>query len=67
MNIHENDVSLASNSAVVGSTAGPAMAVPLVWSKLVLAGPLFRPIMIFFYFCRVIVSADQSLSIKIGN
>ena len=35
--------------AVVGGTAGPAMAVPLFWPKMVLAGPLFRPIMIFFF------------------
>ena len=34
--------------AVVGGTAGPAMAGPLFWPKMVLAGPLFWPIMIFF-------------------
>ena len=27
--------------AVVGGTAGPAMAGPLFWPKMVLAGPLF--------------------------
>ena len=36
--------------AVVGGTAGPAMAGPLFWPKMVLAGPLFRPIMIFIIF-----------------
>ena len=36
------------SKAVVGGTAGPAMAVPLFWPKMVLAGPLFWPIMIFF-------------------
>ena len=33
--------------AVVGGTAGPAMAGPLFWPKMVLAGPLFWLIMIF--------------------
>ena len=36
------------HKAVVGGTAGPAMAGPLFWPKMVLAGPLFWPIMIFF-------------------
>ena len=40
--------------AVVGGTAGPAMAGPLFGPKMVLAGPLFRPIMIFIIFCQVI-------------
>ena len=35
--------------AVVGGTAGPAMAGPLFWPKMVLAGPLFLTIMIFFF------------------
>ena len=35
------------NKAVVGGTAGPAMAGSLFWPKMVLAGPLFWPIMIF--------------------
>ena len=38
------------HKAVVGGTAGPAMAGPLFWPKMVLAGPLFRPIMIFIIF-----------------
>ena len=33
--------------AVVGGTAGPAMAGPLFWPKMVLAGPFFWPFMIF--------------------
>ena len=37
--------------AVVG---GPAMTGPLFWPKMVFAGPLFRPIIYFFIFCRVI-------------
>ena len=47
---------LYNGKAVVGGTAGPAMAGPLFWPKMVLAGPLFWPIM-FFYFCGVIFSA----------
>ena len=35
--------------AVVGGTAGPAMAGPLFWPKIVLAGPFLGPIMIFFF------------------
>ena len=43
------------DKAVVGGTAGPAMAGPLFWPKMVLAGPLFRPIIyIFLFFGRVI-------------
>ena len=41
--------------AVVGGTAGPAMAGPFFWPKMVLAGPLFgrtpfRPIILFLFF-----------------
>ena len=36
--------------AVVGGTAGPAMAGPRFWPKIVLAGPLFRPNICFFIF-----------------
>ena len=51
--------------AVVGGTAGPAMAGPLFWPKMVLAGPLIRPIMIFFLPGNF--SADQSLGNNIDN
>ena len=53
-----------SNKAVVGGTAGPAMAGPLFWPKMVLAGPLFRPIIIFLP-CNF--SADQILSNNFDN
>ena len=36
------------SKAVVGGTAGPAMAGPLFWPKIALAEPFFRPNMIFF-------------------
>ena len=38
--------------AVVGGTAGPAMAGPLFWPKMVLATP-FSADFIFLNFCRV--------------
>ena len=44
------------DKAVIGGTAGPAMAGPLFRPKMVFAGPLFWSIMIFF--CRVIFSVD---------
>ena len=56
--------------AVVGGTAGPAMAVPLFWPKMVLAVPLFWPIMIFFFLLGHFFSADhddQRLSNNIDN
>ena len=46
-------VTFLFNKAVVGGTAGPAMAGPLFWPKIVLAGPLFRPNMICFSFFRL--------------
>ena len=47
--------------AVVGGTACLAMAGPLFWPKMVLAGPLFRPI-IYLFFLPGNFSADQILS-----
>ena len=44
------------------------MAGPLFWPKMVLARPLFRPIMIyFFFFLPSIFLADQSLSNNTDN
>ena len=54
---------------VVGGTAGPAMAVPLFWSKMFWTGPLFLADYDFFL-CCVIFSADhhdQRLSNNIDN
>ena len=48
--------------AVVGGTAGPAMAGPLFWPKMVLAVPFLGVIMINF--CRVIFSADLDFLIR---
>ena len=56
-----------SDKAVVGGTAGPAMAGPLFWPKMVLAGPLFRPIIIIIFFLLGDFSADQILSNNIDN
>ena len=48
--------------AVVGGTAGLAMAGPLFWPKMVLAGPLFWPIMFLFLFFAVsFFSADLDI------
>ena len=52
--------------AVVGGTAGPAMAGPLFGPKMVLAGPLFRPI-IYIFFLPGNFSADQILNNNIDN
>ena len=44
------------------------MAVPLFWPKMVLAGPLFRPIIYFvFFFLPGNFSADKILSNNIDN
>ena len=48
--------------AVVGGTAGPAMAGPLFWPKMVSAGPFFRPIIFLFFFLLGNFSANQILS-----
>ena len=40
----------ATCKAVISGTAGPAMAGPRFWPKMVLAGTFFGPIMIFFLF-----------------
>ena len=48
--VYKQDYSVCK--AVVGGTAGPAMAVPLFWPKMVLAGPFFWPVMIFLIFLR---------------
>ena len=50
--------------AVVGGTAGPAMAGPLFWPKMVLARLLFSAdyIYIYIFFLSVNFSADKTLS-----
>ena len=42
----------AHHKAVVGGMAGPAMAGPLFWPKMVLAGPLFQPIIFYSIFLQ---------------
>ena len=41
IDFHSLQWKLASNKAVVGGLASPAMAVPLFWPKMVSAGPQF--------------------------
>ena len=56
---------MSLSKAVVGGTAGPAMAGPLFWPKMVLAGPLLLADYDFFF--AVLFRLDQSLSNNIDN